>query len=609
CAIEIQKLAQLKLSVKIRIGIHLGDVVFENNDVFGDGVNIASRIQSVADPGGIYISESIYQAIRARSEIEAVLVGDLRLKNVEHLVKTYYLKSEGLPIPSKDKIKSLKIRSVKHRKKKSLITMLTLLIIILTAFSWWYTGKSDSNQIQAIAVLPVENLSQNLDEEWLQAGIHHELIDALGKIQEIRVISRTSMKKYLNSNLTIPEIARELNVDGVLEASFLKAEDNVRLQVRLIQAAPEERLLWNEVYENNMSNVVSVYSAVARSIAGEIDITLSTKEEQRLYTRTNIDPKAYEAYLRGLNYSEDLSAESLDKALVYFEKALRIEPDYALAYAGIAWVWRANIQQGFKPHKIAGPKAKEAADKALGLDSTLVDLQRSRAVEYTWGEWDWPKAKKAFNRTFEIDPNNAFALAYYSHFLSYMGQAEEGLVYSEKATTIDPLNVLYQAIHGMALKNARKYDKALAWLENMLIKNPNEPIALPALWAVFHEQHRYDEAIATAIKIYTLRQDQEVVDILETGYSEDGYKKTMQRIAEVMVLRRKKGFYSADQISTMYARAGMRNETLIWLDSAYQAHGPNMPYISVDPLFDFVRKETEFKELLLKLNLKDYYNK
>jgi class 3 adenylate cyclase/TolB-like protein len=609
CAVEIQKRARLELSAKIRVGIHLGDVVFENSDVFGDGVNIASRIQSIADPGGIYISESIYEAIRARSEIEAVFFGDLRLKNVDHLIKTYYLKAEGLPTPSIHKLKSLRKRSVKQTKKRLLTGIMAFLIIILTAFSWWYAGKSGDSSIKAIGVLPVENLSQNLDEEWLQAGIHHELIDALNKIQEIRVISRTSMMKYLNSNLTIPEIARELNVDGIVEASFSKKDTNVRIRVRLIQAEPDERQLWTEVYDNDMSNVVSVYSAVAKSIAGAIDLTLSAIEEQRLYTRTNIDPEAYEAYLRGLNYSENLTPESLDKALVHFEKALSIEPNYALAYAGIAWVWRAYVQQGIKPRAIAGPKAKEAADKALRLDSTLVDLHRSRAVEYTWGEWDWPKAEKAFNRTFEIDPNNAFALAYYSHFLSFMGQAEEGLVYSEKATTIDPLNVLYQAVHGMALKNARKYDEAISWLEKMLIKNPNEPIALPALWAVFHEQHRYDEAIATAIKIYTLRQDQEVIDILETRYSEDGYKKTMQRIAEAMVLRRKKDFYSTDQIVTWYARAGMRNETLIWLDSAYQEHGSNMPYISVDPLFDFLREEPQFKELLLKLKLKDYISK
>ena len=294
---------------------------------------------------------------------------------------------------------------------------------------------------------------------------------------------------------------------------------------------------------------------------------------------------------------------------MYFEKALSIEPDYALAYVGKAWVWGAYIQQGIKPRKIAGPKAKEAADNALRLDSALVDIHRLRAIQYTWAQFDWKQAEIEFNKTFEIDPNNAFALAYYSHFLSFMGQAEEGLVYGQKATTIDPLNVLYQALHGMALKNARKYDKALSWLEKMLVKNPNEAIALPALWAVLHEQQKYDEAIAIALKIYKRRQDQEIIDILETRYSEDGYKKTMQRIAETIVLRRKKSFYSADQISTMYARAGMRNETLVWLDSAYQERGPNMPYISVDPLFDFVRIEPEFKELLLKLKLKDYTSK
>ncbi|NNE03589.1 MAG: hypothetical protein HKN52_10520, partial [Eudoraea sp.] len=606
CAIEIQQRAQLELSAKIRIGIHLGDVLFENKDVFGDGVNIASRIQSIADPGGIYISESIYEAIRARSETEAIFIGDLRLKNVDHLIKTYYLKSEGLPIPSINKLKSLRKGSERQSKKKLLISTLFFLVILLTAFSWWYAGRPEDSKIQAIAVLPVENLSQNLDEEWLQKGIHHELIDALGNIEEIRVIGKTSMMKYLNSTMTIPEIARELNVDGIIEASFFKQDTSIRIRVRLIQAEPDERQLWTEVYENSMSNVPGVYSAVARSIAGEINISLNVDDEQRLSKNTDIDPEAYEAYLRGLYYAENLTPESLDRALVYFEKALSIEPNYALAYVGKAWVWGAYIQQGIKSRNIAGPKAKEAADNALRLDSELVDIHRLRAIRYTWAEFNWEQAEKAFHKTFEIDPNNAFALAYYSHFLSFMGQAEEGLVYGEKATTIDPLNVLYQALHGMALKNARKYDKALSWLKNMLVKNPNEAVAMPALWAVLHEQHKYDEAIEMALKIYERRQDQEIIDILEARYSQDGYKKTMQRIAETMVLRRKKSFYSADQICTMYARAGMRDETIIWLDSAYQKHGPNMPYISVDPLFDFVRKEPEFKDLMLKLGLKDH---
>jgi class 3 adenylate cyclase/TolB-like protein len=245
CALEIQRSAKTALDGKIRIGIHLGDVTVENEDVFGDGVNIASRLQSIADPGGIYVSESIHHAIRGSVDIQSQFLGEVQLKNVDYLVKTYYLEGEGLPRPSKKRKKEL-FRKDRRSVLKTIYSYLIILFIaVIVVTTWWIKGKTGQN-LKAIAVLPVENISNNSDQEWLEAGIHHALIDEISKIHKLRVVSRRSSLKYEGSDKAIPEIAEELNVDGIVEASFSTSGDNINIHVRLIQAHPEERQIWTD---------------------------------------------------------------------------------------------------------------------------------------------------------------------------------------------------------------------------------------------------------------------------------------------------------------------------------------------------------------------------
>lgn len=607
CALEIQERASGELDAKIRIGIHLSDVVLEDGDVFGEGVNIASRVQSIADPGGIYITNAIYQAIRARKEIEAAYLGEVALKNVPHLVKTYYLLGSGLPKPQKRKIRAL-TASDNSPKRRLLRFLVACFLILLALSTGWWRFYATGPKINSLAILPIENISGGIDEEWLQTGIHHELIDAVGKLQSIRVISRTSVMKYLNSTLSVPEIAKELNVDGIVEASFYKEEDDLRIQVRLIQAKPDERQLWNEEFRRGMSNVLSLYNEVARSIATEIGVTLNSTETERLKNAPQIDPKAYEAYLRGVSHAEILTSESLNKALAYFNQALEIEPGYALAYCGIAWIWGTYMQQGLKPHSVAWPEGKKAAAKALSLDSNLDEVYRLLAITNTWWEWDWDAAGSAYQKALQINPNNSYVLAYYSHYLAFMGQAEEGLAYCKKALEIDPLNNLLQAVQGMALKNARKYDEALEWLLDVQEKTPHDPVALAALWAVYHELGLYGKALEAALRIYELRHDMEAVAILEDGFNEVGYEGAMSRLAEAMVARRKSRYFSAWQIGTLYARAHKKDECLTWLKEAYREHDANMPYISIDPLFEFLSEDARFKEILQLMGLPNNYS-
>jgi len=601
CALEIQKLARAELDGKLRIGIHLGDVTIEDEDAFGDGVNIASRLQAIADPGGIYVSESIHEAIRGHADIRSNYLGEIQLKNVDHLIKTYYLEDEGLPTPSERK--ELKLLGAKHKTNwnKVYIYIAAILIAVIAITGWQITNKTGKG-IEAIAVLPVENMSGNSDEEWLEAGIHHALIDEIGKIHALRVVSRTSSMKYQNSDMTVPEIARELDVDGIVEASFFKKGDSVNIQIRLIQARPEERQIWRHAYDRGIKNVLSIYNDIANAVAHEANITLTSKEEDYLSYAKEVNPDAYEAYLRGMSHWEKLTETDLEKAMGYFEMARDIDPNYALAYAGIAQVWVGQIAQGFRPFSEAEPKSKEAARKALKLDSTLVEIHWMLAFINLVYDWDWERLDIEFQRIINLNPNYAIAQAYYSHYLTFMGHPEEGLIHSELATKLDPFNTLFQALHGLILKNARKYDEALIQLQKTLITEPNQRIALPALWAVYHEKFMYPEALQIAKRTYAAKGDSVAIKVLDRGNQEGGYKLAMQRAAEMMVSRKDTSYVTPWQIGTLYTRAGMNDEALEWLEKAYEEHDSNMSAINIDPLFDGLREDDRFKNLLRQMN-------
>jgi class 3 adenylate cyclase/TolB-like protein len=603
CALEIEKMAKKKLGAKLRIGIHLGDVTIENEDVFGDGVNIASRLQSIADPGGIYISESIYEAIRSRKDIHCEILGDIQLKNVDHLVKTYYLRGKGLPVPSTRKKNELTGLPPKPFFKQIWFYVIVLLAVISITLSAVWIFSTRNQPIRSIVVLPVENLSGNTDEEWLEAGIHNGLIDGLSKINDFRIISRNSSMKYDHTDMTIPEIARDRKVKGVVTVSYYTIEDSVSIHVRLIQPFPNERQIWEQAFDRPMKNILSIYYDVAVAIAHAANIPLSPNEQSLLSGSREVDPDAYKAYLKGM-YSIDKGTKAdLDNAMDYFQQALKIDSTYALAYSGIASAWGYYSQHGFLPRSITDPKQEEAARKAQELDNTQVKegvgivTEMYRAVLLG----DWENTFRRFRKIIDSNPKNARRLVFYGHFLIVLGQPMEGLEYSYRAIEVDSLDEFVKRIHIVNLKNARKYDEVQQIAQGLI--NTDPVIGLPALWAVYHEKGEYTEAFNAAKKIYTLKGNDAAIEAMEAGYRDGGYQLAMQRIAEKMIARQDSVYFPPWQIGTLYTRAGLKKEALDWLWKAYEEHDLNIVVIGVDPLFDILREEPRFKDLLGKMNL------
>ena len=599
CAIEIQKQSGKQINQKIRIGLHLGDITFDHEDIFGDGVNIASRLQSVADPGGIYISESIQKSIRAKSAVKTKYLGAVKLKNVDYPVNTYCIIEEGLPVPSVTKIEQLKGRSLFHRLSRSVYTYIILLLLIIANGTWIQNYfKTDAPAISSLLILPFDNFTGDESLEYVVAGIHDALIGDVGKISALRVPSKRTANAYRNVEKSIPEIATELNIDAAVETSVTCYGDNICIQVKLVSAFPEEKQLWVHDFNIEKEQLSNLSKKIAKEISQQIHLNLTPQEEQLLAEANPIDPDAFEAYLRGMSYWELGTKQDLDRAMEYFQLSSQIDPDYALAYLGISRTWGGYVQHGFLPYHEVSDKVNAARNKALMLDSTLVEIHAGMATKYTWGDWNWQKAEKEFLKAIEINPNYAFSQAYYSHFLAIMGDPEKGLPHSELAMELDPFNTLYMSIHGQALKNAGKFDEALELLQNLYEIEPDQGIALPALWAVYHELGDTQKALDIAKKIYVLKENELAVRSLEQGFEEGGYNLAMQRTAEMMISQRDSIYFPSWQIFTLYCRAEMKEEALEWLQKAYEEHDSNMPYINIDPLFDFLRDEPKFQNLL-----------
>jgi len=604
CAIEIQKQSGKQIKEKIRIGLHLGDITFDHEDIFGDGVNIASRLQSVADPGGIYISESIQKAIRAKSAIRTKYLGQVKLKNVDFPVNTYCILEDGLPVPSATKIEQLKGRSLFYRLSRSVYTYIILLLLIIANGLWFRSYfKSEAPAISSLLILPFDNFTGDTSLEYIVEGMHDALIGDVGKISSLRVPSKRTANAYRNVEKSIPQIATELKIDAAIETSVSCYGDNICIQVKLVSAFPEEKQLWVHEFNIEKEQLSNLSKKIAMEISQQINLNLTPMEEKLLAEAKPIDPDAYEAYLRGMGYWELGTKSDLDRAMGYFQLSSEIDPNYALAYLGISRTWGGYVQHGFLPYHEVSEKVDIARKKAIMLDSSLVEIRAGMATKYTWGDWNWQKAEKEFLKAIEINPNYAFSQAYYSHFLAIMGDPEKGLPHSELAMELDPFNTLYMSIHGQALKNARKFHEALELLQNLYEIEPDQGIALPALWAVYHELGDTRKALDIAKKIYVLRENELALKAIDQGFEEGGYHKAMKHTAEMMISQRDSIYFPSWQIATLYCRAGMKEESLEWIEKAYEEHDSNMPYISVDPLFDFLREEPRFQNILKKMNL------
>ena len=463
-------------------------------------------------------------------------------------------------------------------------------------------GTAAPARIESIAVLPLENLSSDPEQDYFADGMTEALITDLAKLGGFkRVIARSSVMLYRETDKPVREIARELNVDAVITGSVLRSGDRVRITAQLINAATEEHL-WADRYERELRDVLSLQNEIVAAIAREINIALTPQEEARLASARTVNPEAHEAYLKGMFHWYKLTPEDLETALQYFELALEKDPISARAYTGIGLVWSGRQQMGLVPPREASPKAKAAALKALELDSTLAEAHFTLAVVRTWSEWDWEGADTAFRQTIELNSNYPDARAYYSHYLNIMKRPAEAMAQIERALELDPLNSLFQALYAVDLLVVGRYDDAIAQCREVRRTAPRAPLIHTALHNAFYMKLMYAEAFEEMRSWYAAKGDREVEEALVRGYAEAGYPRAMNLAAEALAARSAKTFVRSGTIAKMYLFAGKENKALDWLEKAYETRDPNLPYVRVVPIFDSVRSDPRFQDLLRRMN-------
>jgi len=527
---------------------------------------------------------------------------DERYQQIDELLDDLKSISAGI-VPEEIKARLRKVK-LRRRKRTILYAGVAGLVVamVVIALSLFTGGRAKA--IESIAVLPFENLTGDAEQQYFVDGVTDELIGQLGQISGLRrVISRTSVMRYKDTDKSLPEIARDLDVDAVVEGTVYQIGENVSIKLQLFDALPEERSLWTKRYDRPVTDVLVMYGEMARAIAENIQVKLTADETSRFAGARQINPEAYEAYLKGQFRAAKFTPPDLETALHYYQMALDRDPDYALAYAGIAILWGIRGQFAIVPPSEAAQQIRAAVEKALELDSALAEGYYALGLLRTYYEWDWEGAEAAFKKAIELNPNFPDVRSLYSHLLSIMKRPAEALEQTERAMELDPFNDLIQGWHGGVLYFVRRYDDAIAHCQRMLQTSPNHGAALFLLHCLYDKKGMYDKSLEVAQSFYTMLGFTQAEEVLASGYEEGGYREAMRRMGDMLVTLRGVNTAITVDIAIPYVFAGENSRALDWLEQGFEERDPNMPNLSVDPNWDPLRDEPRFQELLRKMNL------
>jgi TolB-like protein/DNA-binding winged helix-turn-helix (wHTH) protein/Tfp pilus assembly protein PilF len=491
------------------------------------------------------------------------------------------------------------------RSKRLQIVAATCVLLAFTVLAVTYSlRKSPSEpQVHSIAVLPLENMSEDPQQQYFADGMTDELITDLAKLSSLSVISRTSAMQYRGTKKSLPVIGRELNVDAIVEGSIIRASDTVRISIQLINAR-NDRHLWAESYEQRAGNLVQLESEVAEAIADQIQIKLTSAEKQRISRARPVKPEAHEAYLKGLYFWNERTAASLKISIGYFEEAIRKDPSYALAYSGLADAYDVASDYDLLPPRDSYSKAKVAVLKALELDPTLAQAHATLADMKSAYEWDWAGAETEFKRALALNPGYATAHHWYAQHLIARGRHQEALAEIGRAMELDPLSPSINAFAGSALYMARQYDRSAEQLTKITAAEPTYAAAHYFLGFTREKQGDLKEAVKEFQRAVDLSGgDSSYLAALAHGYALSGNLHQARAICSTLQKRASREYVSSYDIALVYVGLNQKEEGLNWLNRAYEEDDPNMNFLNVDPALDDLRMDHRFENLLQRIGL------
>jgi serine/threonine-protein kinase len=476
-------------------------------------------------------------------------------------------------------------------------------LVFLGTGGWWVRTLSRGPSIERVAILPLANRDGDPDQDYLAHGTHEDLIFELARAgvgAGLQVIASASVTRFTDTHLSIREIASELRAQGIVQGSASRQGERVVVDLHLVDGRSEE-ILWAETFQGSLGSMVTLYRQAVLSLIQALGVELDEASRARLATAQEMDPWSQDALLQARFHSSKLTGEGLSTALDYFQMVLDRDSVNIEAWVGVASVWLRRAQMGFVSGVEGNRRGREAMARAEAIDPSHPAVQGDRGGGLVWGGWRFEEGEAAMVRTLEEDPTNSRTRAGHAHVLLYFNRDQEALQEAERAAQIDPLNTHVQSFRAMTLNFLRRYEEAEAVLLKAQARDPNAPLILSTLRTTYHLLGRHEEAMEMWRASYA--GDPEALTALEEGYAAGGYEAALRAVAELFLSRADTMYVRPWQVATLLLRGGMPEASIPYLQEAFEEHDNNMPYITVDPIFDPIRRDPRFRELVARLGL------
>ncbi|MGC1321048.1 MAG: tetratricopeptide repeat protein [Candidatus Udaeobacter sp.] len=629
CALEISKELKKHPELRVRMGIHSGPVnavtdLNEQSNIAGAGINIAQRIMDCGDAGHILLSKHVAEDLEHYPRWKPYLrdLGECEVKHgVRVSVVNLYTDATGNPaLPEKFKSARQKLTGAEPKRAKPALLAIGIgaLVVIAVFVSRFVPGMVRSNEeakrepakalsipAKSIAVLPFDNLSRDPDNAYFTEGMQDEILTRLAKVADLKVISRTSTQHFKSTPEDLPQIAKQLGVTNILEGSVQKAKDQVRVNVQLINALTDAHL-WAEIYDRELTDIFSVESDIAKTIADTLQARLTGSEQTAISKKPTANSEAYELYLKGRFFWNKRTGNDLKTAAAYFQQAIDADPSYANAYAGLAQSYVLIPLFGAGMPRDFFPKASDAARRAIELDETSAEGHAALGNLYCMDDFNPPASEKEFQRAIALDPNYATAHHWFSNsLLVTMGRFDEAIKEGKRAVELDPLSLIINADLGSTLMLSRRYDDAIAQLRSTLALDTNFAYAHWNLGEALYLKGDSTGAIAEYEKAASLDNDPEIQALLARAYAETGKKEQALEILRKLSETAQHQFVRGYLFALIYIGLGDKTTAIQYLERCSQEReNIDLNWIKVDPLLDPLRGDPRFEALVDKLFVK-----
>jgi TolB-like protein/Tfp pilus assembly protein PilF len=594
-AIQIQQACSASKELSLRIGIHEGEIILEKNDIYGDAVNIASRIQTLGIPGSILFSKKVADEIKNKAEFHTVSLGSFEFKNVNEPIEIFALTNDDFPVPKRSMMDG-KLKK-KNFRKRNIIVSVSFILLAVAAFiiyNKYFINNNDAGIDKSIAVLPFVDMSAGKDQEYFSDGLSEELLNLLSKISELKVIGRTSSFSFKGKNEDLRSIARKLGVAHILEGSVRKDGNKIRVTAQLIRATDGSHL-WSETYDRDLAAIFKLQDDIARAVVKQLKLKLLPPTAK---TDASINTESYNLMLQGNYLAEKRDKVNTAKAIDLYLQALTIDSLDHRLWAALAhglsiqasWGW-VNPHEGYE-------KVRNAATKSISLEENQAEAHRIIGDMKMYYDWDWEGAENEFNKALNLEPRNPDLLRSMGSLTRILGRLDESFRWLKKSIDLDPLKPITYFHLGFQQIYAAHFEEAIVTYKKILELSPQFPGAHTYLSEVYLLQGKPDKALTEiqqelskrrkgfglAVAYSALQRQKEAEDALR-DYIAEFQRTDMYMIAET------------------YAFFGEKNKAFEWLEKAYNGRDVRLTWVKGDPLLKNLYNDPRYNAFLKKMNL------